>query len=144
MVIGGGYAGTLATNRLHQFVARTGGATIDYGTLLGEGAQPVVDSAVQLASGRALDYDTADGAVRPGALTIWAAGFGVPKLAAASWLRTDTLGRLPVHGLFGPPVAEVVEVRKRSGRCPARATANVSLPGYQRGRVVRRGSRRLC
>ena len=47
--------------RLHQFVAGTGDATVDYGTLLGEGIQLVVDSAtridtaartVQLASGR--------------------------------------------------------------------------------------------
>jgi NADH dehydrogenase len=36
----------------------------------------------------------ADGAVRPSALTIWTAGFGVPDLAAASGLRTDGLGRL--------------------------------------------------
>jgi NADH:ubiquinone reductase (H+-translocating) len=36
----------------------------------------------------------ADGAVRPSALTIWTAGFGVPELAAASGLRTDVLGRL--------------------------------------------------
>ncbi|MGW0810259.1 FAD-dependent oxidoreductase [Nonomuraea sp. NPDC002799] len=89
VVIGGGYAGTLAANRLrmradaditlvnprpefverirlHQFAARTGDATIDYGTLLGEGIHLVVDSAtsietatrtVRLASGRALDYD---------------------------------------------------------------------------------------
>jgi NADH dehydrogenase len=89
VVIGGGYAGTLAANhlrmradvditlvnprpmfveriRLHQFVAGTGEATVDYGTLLGEGVQLVVDSAtridtaarkVELASGRALDYD---------------------------------------------------------------------------------------
>jgi NADH dehydrogenase FAD-containing subunit len=89
VVIGGGYVGTLAANRLrtradvditlvnprpkfverirlHQFVARTGDATIDYGTLLSEGIQLVVDSAtridttartVQLASGRELDYD---------------------------------------------------------------------------------------
>ncbi|MFD1542542.1 NAD(P)/FAD-dependent oxidoreductase [Nonomuraea guangzhouensis] len=242
VVIGGGYAGTLAANRLrvrddvditlinprpefverirlHQFVARTGDATIDYGTLLGEGIQLVVDSAtridttartVRLASGRALDYDyiiyavgstgsvpsvpgaaefawpiaelesaqrlrarleelppdapvtvvgggltgvetaaelaeqgrnvtlvcgrtlapylsaggrryvakwlsrhgvaviegggvtevrpdavaLTDGVVRPSALTIWTAGFGVPELAAASGLRTDALGRL--------------------------------------------------
>ncbi|MEV6987085.1 FAD-dependent oxidoreductase [Sphaerisporangium sp. NPDC051017] len=242
VVIGGGYAGTLAANhlrmredvditlvnprpefvdriRLHQFVAGTGVATVDYGTLLGEGIQLVVDSAtridtaartVRLASGRALDYDhviyavgstgpipssvpgaaefavsiaefesarrlrarldelpadapvtvvgagltgietaaelaeqgrrvtlvcgatlaptvsapgrryiakwlsrhgaavleanmvtevrpdavvLADGAVRASALTIWAAGFGVPELAAASGLRTDELGR---------------------------------------------------
>ena len=89
VVIGGGYAGTLAANhlrlradvditlvnprpkfveriRLHQFVARSGDATVDYGTLLGEGVRLVVDSAdridtaarkVLLASGRALDYD---------------------------------------------------------------------------------------
>ncbi|MFC5833768.1 NAD(P)/FAD-dependent oxidoreductase [Nonomuraea insulae] len=89
VVIGGGYAGTLAANhlrirsdiditlvnprpefveriRLHQLVARTGEATIDYRTLLGEGIQLVVDSVaridsasrtVRLASGRALDYD---------------------------------------------------------------------------------------
>ncbi|MGV0793599.1 NAD(P)/FAD-dependent oxidoreductase [Mycolicibacterium sp. XJ1819] len=36
----------------------------------------------------------ADGAVRPSAVTIWTAGFGVPGLAAASGLRTDALGRL--------------------------------------------------
>ncbi|MEU8363102.1 FAD-dependent oxidoreductase [Nonomuraea sp. NPDC048882] len=243
VVIGGGYAGTLAANhlrmradiditlvnprpefvervRLHQFVAGTGEATVDYGTLLGEGIELVVDSAtridtaartVQLASGRALNYDYviyavgstgatpssvpgaaafafdiaefetaqrlrarleelpldapvtvvgggltgidtaaelaeqgrtvtlvcgrtlapsfsapgrravakwlsrhgaavledvavtevrpaavvfADGAVRASALTIWAAGFGVPQLAAASGLQTDELGRL--------------------------------------------------
>ncbi|MEV4136974.1 FAD-dependent oxidoreductase [Dactylosporangium sp. NPDC049742] len=243
VVIGGGYAGTLAANhlrvragvditlvnprsdfvervRLHQFVAGTSDATVDYGKLLGEGIRLVVDSAthidtaaraVQLASGRALSYDYviyavgstaaipssvpgavefafpiaeleaaqrlragleelpvdapvtvvgggltgietaaelaeqgrsvtlvcggilvsswgssgrryaakwlsrhgvtlreadvvtevrpdavvfADGTVRSSALTIWATGFGVPELAAASGLRTDTLGRL--------------------------------------------------
>ena len=84
VVIGGGYAGTLAANRLrmrgdiditlvnprpkfverirlHQLVAGTGDATADYGTLLGEGIELVVDSAskidtatrtVQFASGR--------------------------------------------------------------------------------------------
>ncbi|MFG2716605.1 NAD(P)/FAD-dependent oxidoreductase [Streptomyces goshikiensis] len=89
VVIGGGYAGTLAANRLrarpdvditlvnprpefverirlHQFVARSSEATIDYGTLLGKGIKLVVDSAtridtaartVRLASGRGLEYD---------------------------------------------------------------------------------------
>ena len=243
VVIGGGYSGTIAANhlrlranlditlvnprpkfveriRLHQFVAGNYDATVDYGTLLGDGVHLVVDSAeridtatrtVRLASGRALDYDYviyavgstgavpstvpgaaqfaypigeleyaqrlrarldelhtdaavtvvgagltgtetaaelaeqghkvtlvcggklvpslsepgrrsiakwltkhgvavleddvvtevradavvfADGAVRPSALTIWAAGFGVPELASASGLSTDELGRL--------------------------------------------------
>lgn len=243
VVIGGGYAGTFAANhlrmradvditlvnprptfveriRLHQFVAGTGDATVDYGTLLGDGIQLVVDGAtridtatrtVRLASGRALAYDyviyavgstaatpssvpgatefafsiaefesaqrlrarldelptdapvtvvgggltgtetaaelaeqgrtvtlvcggalvpslsapgrrsiarwlprhgvtvfegaevteirqdavvVSGNVVRPSALTIWTAGFGVPELAAASGLRTDALGRL--------------------------------------------------
>lgn len=89
VVIGGGYAGTIAANRLrqrndveitlinsrpkfvqrlrlHQFVAGTGEAAVDYGTLLGDGVRLVVDDAVridiaartvELASGRAVDYD---------------------------------------------------------------------------------------
>jgi NADH dehydrogenase len=36
----------------------------------------------------------ADGAVRPSALTVWTAGFGVPGLATASGLSTDAMGRL--------------------------------------------------
>lgn len=35
-----------------------------------------------------------DGRVLPSALTVWTAGFGVPRLAADSGLRTDALGRL--------------------------------------------------
>jgi NADH:ubiquinone reductase (H+-translocating) len=89
VVIGGGYAGTLAANhlrlradveitlvnprptfveriRLHQLAAGSGSATVDYGTLLGEGIRLVVDSAeristadhvVELTSGALLDYD---------------------------------------------------------------------------------------
>ncbi|MFI8966833.1 NAD(P)/FAD-dependent oxidoreductase [Streptomyces sp. NPDC053493] len=89
VVVGGGYAGTIAANRLrarpdvdvtlvnprpdfverirlHQYAARTGEATIAYGTLLGAGVTLVVDRAtridtaartVRLESGRALDYD---------------------------------------------------------------------------------------
>ncbi len=243
VVIGGGYSGTLAANhlrmradiditlvnprpkfveriRLHQHVAGNYDATVDYGSLLGEGITLVVDTAtridsanrtVELASGTVLDYDYvvyavgstgavptsvpgaaefaypmaeleqaqhlravvddlhpdapvtvvgagltgleaatelaeqgrrvtlvcggrlgpylsdpgrrsvakvmrklgvtvleadvvtevrrdavvfADGAVRPSAVTVWAAGFGVPDLAARSGLRTDDMGRL--------------------------------------------------
>jgi NADH dehydrogenase len=71
VVIGGGYAGTLAANRLqqnteiditlvnprpkfvqrlrlHQLVAGTGDATADYGTLLGDGVRLVVDNATRI------------------------------------------------------------------------------------------------
>src|SRR3954466_4954434 len=89
VVIGGGYAGTTAANhlrmrtdvnitlvnprpkfveriRLHQHTAGNYDATVDYGTLLGEGVGLVVDNAtridtaarkVELASGAPLDYD---------------------------------------------------------------------------------------
>ncbi|MDQ0377055.1 NAD(P)/FAD-dependent oxidoreductase [Amycolatopsis thermophila] len=89
IVIGGGYAGTLAANRLrlrgdidvtlvnsrpafvdrirlHQFVAGTGEATVDFGAMLHDGVHLVVGTAthidttartVLLASGRELDYD---------------------------------------------------------------------------------------
>ncbi|SEH66228.1 NADH dehydrogenase [Mycolicibacterium rutilum] len=91
VVIGGGYSGTLAANhlrlrgnlditlvnprpkfveriRLHQAVTGDYDASVDYGTLLGEGIRLVVDTAtridtdartVQLASGAELDYDYA-------------------------------------------------------------------------------------
>jgi NADH:ubiquinone reductase (H+-translocating) len=89
VVVGGGYAGTLAANhlrldprieitlvnprpvfveriRLHQLVANSGAATVDYRTLLGDGIRLLVDSAdridtadrrVRLTSGAVLNYD---------------------------------------------------------------------------------------
>jgi NADH:ubiquinone reductase (H+-translocating) len=91
VVIGGGYSGTMAANhlrlradvditlvnprprfveriRLHQLVAGTHDAAVDYGTLLGDGIRLVVDTAtridvahrtIELAAGPALEYDYA-------------------------------------------------------------------------------------
>jgi NADH dehydrogenase len=73
VVVGGGYAGTLAANhlrrrpdvdvtlvnprpvfveriRLHQLVADTGAATAEYGTLLADGVRLVVDAVVRIAA----------------------------------------------------------------------------------------------
>ncbi|MGW1887236.1 NAD(P)/FAD-dependent oxidoreductase [Streptomyces sp. NPDC001970] len=154
VVIGGGYAGTLAANRLrmrsgvditlvnprptfvdrirlHQFVAGTGEAEVDYGTLLGEEVRLVVDSAtridtaartVELASGRALDYDYVVYAVgstgatpsTPGAADF---AFSISEFELAQRLRTR-LDEVPLDaqvtvvggGLTGiEPAAELAE-----------------------------------
>ncbi|WP_427893394.1 NAD(P)/FAD-dependent oxidoreductase [Kribbella sp. GL6] len=121
VVLGGGYAGTLAANRLrrrpdvdvtlvnprpefverirlHQYVARTGDVTIDYGTLLGEGIDLVVDSAtridaaarsVELASGVTLDYDYLIYAVGSRAATpVDEHAFDIAEYESAQRLRT--------------------------------------------------------
>ncbi|NNC13833.1 FAD-dependent oxidoreductase [Planctomonas sp. JC2975] len=134
VVIGGGYSGAVAANRLrkrddiditlvnaraefvdrirlHQFVAGTGTATVDYATLLGDEVRLVVDRAtridtgarrVELASGGSLHYDYVVYAVGstgvvpssvPGAVDHAAA---VADLDSARRLRS-TLDGLPVH-----------------------------------------------
>jgi hypothetical protein len=99
---------------LHQFVAGTGEATVDYRTLLGEGVQLAVDRAtridtaaraVRLASGRALDYGRVIYAVGSTAAIVFsvpgAAEFAFPiaEFEAARRLRAK-LERLPV-GISG-------------------------------------------
>lgn len=128
VVIGGGYAGTLAANRLrrradldvtlvnprpkfverirlHQLVARTGDVTIDYGTLLGDGIELVVDSVtridttartVELASGAALDYDYVIYAVgSTGATPADEFAYGIAEYESAERLRAQ-LDELPM------------------------------------------------
>ena len=87
VVIGGGYAGTMAANhlrlradtaditlvnprpvfveriRLHQLVAGTHSAAVDYGTLLGEGIRLLVDNAERI--------DTAEGTVNQPPARCW-------------------------------------------------------------------------
>lgn len=144
VVIGGGYAGTLAANRLrqrpdvditlvnprpvfverirlHQLVADTGAATVEYGTLLGDGIRLVVDNAdridaearrVRLASGTQLDYDYLVYAVGsigakpqtvPGALEF---AHSVADLESARRLR-HTLADLPVRPVHRAPIVVV-------------------------------------
>jgi NADH:ubiquinone reductase (H+-translocating) len=140
VVVGGGYAGTLAANRLrqrrdvsvtlvnprpvfverirlHQLVADTATATVDYATLLGDGVRLVVDSVdqietarrrIRLTSGTELRYDYliyavgstgATPAAVPGAAEF---AFSVADLESAQRLRY-ALADLPL----GAPITVV-------------------------------------
>lgn len=177
VVIGGGYAGTMAANhlrlrddiditlvnprprfveriRLHQLVAGTGEATADYGQLLGEGIQLVVDTAskidtatrtVQFASGRSpLPYDYVIYAVgSTGALPDsipGAAEFAYPIAelelaerlkAAIDELHPDAPVTVVGAGLTGVEVAsELVEQGRRVTLvCGGRLAPSLSEPG---------------
>lgn len=139
VVVGGGYAGTLAANRLrqrpdvditlvnprpvfverirlHQLVADTGAATADYATLLGEGIRLVVDSVegIETAGRRVL---LASGAELPYDYLIYAVGStgatasGVPGFAeyAYSIADLDSARRLR-YALADLPAAAPVAV----------------------------------
>ncbi|MFQ6394203.1 NAD(P)/FAD-dependent oxidoreductase [Nocardia sp. KC 131] len=169
IVIGGGYAGTVAANhlrmrtdvdialvnprpkfvdriRLHQFVAGTGDATVDYGTLLGEGIQLVVDSAtridtaariVQLASGRALDYDHVIYAVGSTAATPSISGaaefaFPIAEFESAQRLRAR-LDELPLDAPVtvvggGPTGIETAAELVEQGRTVTLVCGGILMP----------------
>lgn len=131
-IIGGGYAGTLAANRLrqhpdiditlinprpefverirlHQYVAGTGTATIDFLELLGDGVRLLVDSAtridaadrrIHLASGTVLRYDYliyavgSSGAITPAVPGAAEFAYSISEFESASRLLTR-LGELP-------------------------------------------------
>ncbi|MFD6186346.1 NAD(P)/FAD-dependent oxidoreductase [Streptomyces goshikiensis] len=177
VVIGGGYAGTLAANRLrartdvnitlvnprpefverirlHQLVACTSEATIDYGTLLGNGIKLVVDSAtridtasrtVQLASGHGLEYDYVIYAVGsiaapPSVLGAAEFSFDVAELESAQRLRAR-LEELPLDapvtvvggGLTGiETAAELAEQGRRVTVVCGRTLAPTFSPAGRR------------
>lgn len=163
VVIGGGYAGTLAANRLrmradvditlvnprpefverirlHQFVARTGEATIDYGTLLGEGIQLVVDSVtridtaartVRLASGSALDYDYVIYAVGSTAESISSA----PVLPRAPISARTPYSSVPTDMSPGSPAPASSQTWTRSGPPSRRGSARPAFTAPRQPRI---------
>lgn len=80
------------------------------------------------------------GAVLPSALTVWTAGFGVPDLAAASGLATDTLGRLltdeTLTSVDDPRIVAAGDAAAPSGR-PLRMSCQAAGPlGAQAANTV--------
>jgi len=72
-----------------------------------------------------------DGAVRPSAVTIWTAGFGVPELASASGLHTDAMGRLltdeTMTSIDDPRIVAAGDCAAPSGR-PLRMSCQAAGP----------------
>ncbi|GGL06927.1 NAD(P)/FAD-dependent oxidoreductase [Nocardia jinanensis] len=123
VVIGGGYAGTLAANRLrrqpdleitlvnprpefverirlHQLVADTGTATVGYDSLLGDGTRLLVDTATRIDTG-ARTVHLASGAALPYDYLVYAVG------------STAAVGSaVPGVAEFAYPLAELEEARR--------------------------------
>jgi NADH dehydrogenase len=82
----------------------------------------------------------ADGDVWPSAVTIWAAGFGVPQLAAASGLHTDALGRLltdeTLTSVDDPRIVAAGDCAAPSGQPLRMCCASASPLGVQAANTV--------
>jgi NADH dehydrogenase len=82
----------------------------------------------------------ADGAIRPSAVTIWTAGFGVPGLAADSGRPTDGAGRLPTDAtltsVHDPRIVAAGDCASPSGE-PLRMSCQSASPlGAQAANTV--------
>jgi NADH:ubiquinone reductase (H+-translocating) len=87
-----------------------------------------------------LDSPLSAGAVLPSALTVWAAGFGVPELAARSGLSTDPQGRLltdeTLTSVDDPSIVAAGDAAAPSGR-PLRMSCQAAGPlGVQAANTV--------
>ncbi len=82
----------------------------------------------------------ADGAVRPSAVTIWTAGFGVPDLAVTSGLHTDALGRLltdeTLTSVDDPRIVAAGDCASPSGEPLRMCCASASQLGPQAANTV--------
>jgi NADH dehydrogenase len=82
----------------------------------------------------------ADGRELPSAVTVWTAGFGVPRLATCSGLSTDALGRLltdeTLTSIDDPRIVAAGDAAAPSGR-PLRMSCQAALPlGAQAANTV--------
>ncbi len=82
----------------------------------------------------------ADGRTLPSAVTVWTAGFGVPGLAAASGLTTDSLGRLltdeTLTSIDDPRIIAAGDAASPSG-LPLRMSCQAAMPmGAQAAETV--------
>jgi Pyridine nucleotide-disulphide oxidoreductase len=133
VVIGGGFAGTLAANhlrmrgevditlvnprpkfvqrlRLHQLVAGSGDATVDYGILLGDGVRLLVDSATRIDTADTVLSRIAGARPAPFALAFVATTVGLGRRAAVGQFtrKDDTPVDFHIHGRVPALIKEAV------------------------------------
>ncbi|RAV01310.1 NAD(P)/FAD-dependent oxidoreductase [Mycolicibacter senuensis] len=90
-----------------------------------------VRQAATVTAVRSDEVQLQDGSVLPSAVTVWAAGFGVPDLATASGLATDALGRLvtdeTLTSIDNPWIVAAGDAAAPSGR-PLRMSCQAAIP----------------
>jgi NADH dehydrogenase len=148
VVVGGGYAGTLAANRLrqrpdvditlvnarpvfverirlHQLVAGTGAATAEYGTLLGDGIRLLVDNADRIDAG-ARRIQLASGTQLDYDHLIYAVGSSAPKPAQMS---AGVVSKVPGAAEFAHSVADLESAQRLRDALPDREAPIVVIGG---------------
>jgi len=84
---------TLVSNAIAPTLSKPGRRSV--ARQLAKRGVTMVDGPGAAVTAVAADHvELADGSVLPSEVTVWTAGFGVPRLAATSGLTTDSLGRL--------------------------------------------------
>ncbi|MGF9753915.1 FAD-dependent oxidoreductase [Microvirga sp. 0TCS3.31] len=88
-----GWNVTLVSNAIAPTLSKPGRRSV--ARQLAKRGVTMVDGPGAAVTAVAADHvELADGSVLPSEVTVWTAGFGVPRLAATSGLTTDSLGRL--------------------------------------------------
>lgn len=142
VVVGGGLTGIEAAGELAETGRHVTLVTDVVGPSLARGGRrsvtkrltrlgvTVVDGAA-VAAVAADHVVLSDGRRLPSAATVWAAGFGVPGLAAASGLRTDRLGRLltdeTLTCIDDPSIVAAGDAASPSG-VPLRMSCQLAMP----------------
>jgi NADH:quinone reductase (non-electrogenic) len=142
VIVGGGLTGIEAAAEFAETGRPVSLATDVLGPSLGAGgrrsvAKRLAKLGVTVIEGAvvarvAADHVTlVDGRELPSAVTVWTAGFAVPKLAAASGLTTDPLGRLltdeTLTSLDTPSIVAAGDAACPSG-LPLRMSCQAALP----------------
>ncbi|TXI60525.1 NAD(P)/FAD-dependent oxidoreductase [Mycolicibacterium mageritense] len=142
VVVGGGLTGIEAAAEFAEAGRNVTLVTSALGPTLAKGGRRSVAKRLKKLGVTVLDNTTVaqidadrillrDGHELPSAVTVWTAGFGVPKLAADTNLRTDRLGRLltdeTLTSIDDPKIVAAGDAASPSGQ-PLRMSCQLAMP----------------